>query len=240
MYKGFANIYDRLIDIDYNKVADFYESVFKKFSQKPHLLLDLGCGTGTLTRIMRERGYDMIGVDASEEMLMKAREKDGSILYLCQSMTDFELYGTVDAAVSSLDCVNYLLEDDELFKMFSLINNYLNPHALFIFDISSEKKLSETLGNNTFIYEEANIFYTWENYFDGRILDMRLNFFEKDGSLYKRTVEEQTQRAYSAGEVLDAAKKAGLICEGVYDGFTFENAKADSERLLFVMRECGK
>ncbi len=240
MYKGFANIYDRLIDFDYNKIADYYESVFEKFGERPKLMLDLGCGTGTLTHIMRGRGYDMIGVDASEEMLMQAKNKDSDILYLCQSMTGFELYGTVDAAISSLDCANYLLEDGELFKMFSLINNYLNPNALFIFDISSEKKLSETLGNNTFIYEEANIFYTWENSFDGNLLDMRLNFFEKDGNIYRRTEEGQTQRAYSIEEVLDKAKKAGLICEGVFDGFTFENAKVDSERHVFVMRECGK
>ena len=240
MYDSFADIYDRLINVDYNKIADFYESVFKKFGQNPHLMLDLGCGTGTLTGIMHSRGYDMIGVDASEEMLMKARDKGGDILYLCQSMTDFELYGTVDAAISCLDCANYLLEDGELFKTFSLINNYLNPKALFIFDISSEKKLSETLGNNTFICEYDNIFYTWENSFDGNLLDMRLNFFEKDGNFYKRTEEEQTQRAYSKDEILGAAKKAGLICEGVFDGFSLNDAKDDGERLVFVMRECGK
>ncbi|MBO4897088.1 MAG: class I SAM-dependent methyltransferase [Clostridia bacterium] len=240
MYGGFASIYDRLIDVDYKKIADFYEKVFEKYGQKPHLMLDLGCGTGTLTHMLHKRGYDMIGVDASEEMLMRAKEKDGDILYLCQSMTDFELYGTVGAAVSCLDCANYLLEEDELFKMLSLINNYLDPKALFIFDISSFKKLSETLGNNTFIFEEDNIFYTWENSFEGNILDMRLNFFEKDGNLYKRSEEEQTQRAYSIDEILKNAEKAGLICEDVFDGFSLNKANDDSERLVFVMRECGK
>ena len=240
MYRGFANVYDRLIDIDYTKIAAFYKSVFEKFGQAPHLVLDLGCGTGTLTHILKEQGFDMIGIDLSEEMLTCAREKDDGILYLCQSMTDFELYGTVDAAVSSLDCVNYLLADGELFKMFSLVNNYLNPKALFIFDISSRKKLSETLGKNTFIYEQNDIFYTWENFYEENIIDMRLNFFERKGALYTRTCEEQTQRAYSEEEILCAAQKAGLICEAVYDGFSANPANEDSERLVFVMRECGK
>ena len=240
MYRGFANVYDKLIDIDYTKIAAFYKSIFEKFGQNPRLVLDLGCGTGTLTHILKEQGFDIIGVDSSEEMLTHARNKDDGILYLCQSMTDFELYGTVDAAISSLDCVNYLLKDGELFKMFSLVNNYLNPESLFIFDVSSKKKLSETLGNNTFIYEQNNIFYTWENSYGENIIDMRLNFFEKRGELYARTCEEQTQRAYSQEEILCAAKKASLICEAVYDGFSQTPANKDSERLVFVMRECGK
>ena len=172
---------------------------------------------------------------------MEKREISGdNILYLMQDMREFELYGTVGAVISVCDSLNYLLEEEDLVQTFKLVNNYLDPKALFIFDISSFKKLSETLGNNTFIFEEDNIFYTWENSFEGNILDMRLNFFEKDGNLYKRSEEEQTQRAYSIDEILKNAEKAGLICEDVFDGFSLNKANDDSERLVFVMRECGK
>ena len=115
MYNDFSEVYDRLIDADYSKFVSYYNKIFDRFlGKKPELLLDLGCGTGSLTSLLKKDGYDMIGVDASYDMLMRAREKDPDILYLNQDMTDFELYGTVGAAVSSLDCINYLLEDGEL------------------------------------------------------------------------------------------------------------------------------
>jgi len=210
MYNDFSEVYDRLIDADYSKFVSYYNKIFDRFlGKKPELLLDLGCGTGSLTSLLKKDGYDMIGVDASYDMLMRAREKDPDILYLNQDMTDFELYGTVGAAVSSLDCINYLLEDGELLRVFELVNNYLDPNGIFVFDISSYYKLSEILGNNTLVYEENDVFYAWENCFEDGFLDMRLNFFEKQGTLYKRIVEEQTQRAYSEDEIFSAARQAG-------------------------------
>ena len=138
MYQDFSYYYDRFAyDIDYGRFYRSYKKIFQKFSQNPKLVLDICCGTGTLTRMMAN-DYEMIGVDYSWEMLDVAKEKDpdATILYLNQSMTDFELYGTVDACYSSLDSVNYLLNKEDLIKHFKLVKNYLNPNGLYIFDIS--------------------------------------------------------------------------------------------------------
>ena len=152
-YSAFANVYDALTaDVEYEKRCDYLELIFKKhMDTEPELVTDLGCGTGSVCTILSSRGYDCIGIDSSDMMLDIASKKDTDkkILYLNQDMTDFELYGTVGAAVSSLDCINYLLEDGELLRVFELVNNYLDPNGIFVFDISSYYKLSEILGNNT-------------------------------------------------------------------------------------------
>ena len=141
MYGEFADIYDRLQDIDYDSFVKYYEQIFTRLGLKPSLVLDLACGTGNITLPMAGLGYDMIGVDLSEEMLgiasEKARENNFDILFLNQDMTEFELYGTVDAIVCSLDGVNYLTCDGEVEALFALVKNYLNPGGLFIFDIFS-------------------------------------------------------------------------------------------------------
>lgn len=240
MYSDFSSIYDTLIDVDYTKFVSYYKEIFARFEKQPELILDLGCGTGTLTSLMQKEGYDMQGADMSYDMLMKAREKCGDILFLNQSMTEFELYGTVDVIYSSLDCVNYLLTDDELLKTFSLVNNYLNPKGLYIFDISSRYKLENLLGNNTFVYDDGNIFYAWENCFEDNILDLHISFFEKQGSLYRRIDEEQSQRAYEPYEITALAEHAGLRTLGVYAPFSFEEPKDTDERIFFVMSEDGK
>lgn len=237
MYNKFAEVYDLLIDTDYEIFVSYYKEIFRKYNLSPTLIADLGCGTGTMAHIMSREGYDVIGIDASPEMLSVAKQKHGDILFLNQTLTEFELYGTVDAAYSSLDCINYLTEDGELSKLFALVKNYLNPGGIYIFDISSYYKLSEVLGNNTFVFEDENIFYTWENYFEDNILEMTLTFFKKCGELYERFEEEQVQRAYKAEEICSIAEAAGLSVLGVFDNLTFNNAKNNSERVFFVLRK---
>jgi len=237
MYNEFAGVYDKLIETDYDAFVSFYKQVFDKFGISPTLICDLGCGTGTLTALMQKEGYDMIGIDSSPEMLSVAKENHPEILFINQSICEFELYGTVDAAYSSLDCINYLLEDDELYRHFSLINNYLNPGGIYIFDISSYYKLSQILGDNTFVYETDDIFYTWENSFEDDIVQMDLTFFKKCGNLYERFEEQQLQRAYKNDEIINAAASSGLTLLGVYDNLTFECANNQSERIFFVFRK---
>ena len=166
-YTDFAYIYDKLIGQDYEKWADYIEDIFAKNNLKPSLVLDLGCGTGSITNILAKRGYDMIGVDISPDMLNVAREKateEGlDVLYLCQDIREFELYGTVDAIICTLDVLNYITDPDDLKQVFRLVRNYLNPDGIFIFDINTEHKLKNTLGNNTFITDEEGVFYSWEN-----------------------------------------------------------------------------
>lgn len=243
MYDDFAGLYEKLQDVNYEAFADYIEEIFKSEDIKPELVLDLACGTGTLTCLLAKRGYDMIGIDASCEMLDIAREKAQSlgadILYLNQDMTDFELYGTVDAIICTLDGVNYLTEDKELEQMFSLAGNYLNPGGIMVFDINTEYKLSRILGNNTYVNEEKDIYYVWQNEYDEgeRICYFRLDFFEKqpDGS-YHRSIEEQAERAYSLDEIRSAADKGGMKVSAIYDEFTLSPPQNESQRCFVVLR----
>lgn len=244
MYSDFAGVYDRLQDADYEKFADYYEEIFKRLGIHPELVLDLACGTGNITVPMAKRGYDMIGLDISCEMLNIAREKayeaGESILFLNQDMSEFELYGTVDVILCALDGVNYLTEPAELEKLFRLADNYLNPGGAMIFDMNSEYKLKNILGNNTFVNEEQDIYYVWRNNYseDTRICGFELNFFVKneDGT-YFRFDEYQEERAYSECEVAAAAGDTGLRMIGAYRPFSFEKATNADERIFFVFQK---
>ncbi len=242
IYSDFAYLYDKLMyDVDYSKWADFIEEILKKNRLNPGLLLDLGCGTGSLTIEMSKRGYDMIGLDISEDMLSCAKEKsvgEGlNILYLNQSMTEFELYGTVDVVLCLMDSINYILEDEELYSVFRLVNNYLNPGGLFIFDINSRYKFENTLANNIFYEVGEEITYIWENNYDrnDKICEFDLTFFVKDEGCYQRHDEIHVERSFETGEILEALEKSGLVVKAMYDELSMKKPKEDSERIFFVV-----
>lgn len=244
MYNEFAKIYDSLQEIDYNSFADYYESIFKKYELSPSLVLDLACGTGNVTLLLAKRGYDMIGIDLSEEMLGiaadKAREENLDILLLNQDITEFELYGTVDAAICSLDGVNYLTGDGDLTSLFALIKNYLNPGGIFIFDINSEHKLKNILGENTFVYDEDDVYCVWSSSYDDedKICCFNLDFFtQTENGLYRRDEEYQEERAYSVDEIKTAAEQVGLQVCGIFDDRSLEPAHSLSERIFFVVKK---
>lgn len=241
MYNSFSLVYDDFAyDIDYQKFADYYEKIFKKFNIKPELMLDICCGTGTLTTIMSKK-YDMIGVDFSYEMLdiAKNKDEDGKILYLCQSMCDFELYGTVDVCYSSLDSINYILEENNLITHFKLVHNYLNPDGIYIFDISSIYKFKNILSDNLFSDESDNAFFIWQNEYDDedKLNTMYLDVFLKsDDNKYERISETHFEKGYNVSYIKKIAKKCGFEILGVYDEFSFEEYKKDSERIFFVIK----
>ncbi len=245
MYNEFAYLYDKLInDVDYKKWVDYYFKIFKRYGLSPKLGLDLGCGTGNLTVEFANRGIEMTGVDISEDMLMVAREKSEGmdILYLNQDMCDFELYGTVDFIVSSLDCVNYITDKRDLLKVMKLVNNYLEPGGLFIFDINTRHKLENIIGNNTFILENEDIFCSWQNEYDKKrkICDFYLTFFCKDKEGYVRFDEQHSERAYEIEEIKTIIEKSGMKLLKVYHDHSFENPAKDSGRVFFVAQEQGK
>ncbi|OQB14606.1 MAG: dTDP-3-amino-3,4,6-trideoxy-alpha-D-glucopyranose [Firmicutes bacterium ADurb.Bin193] len=239
-YADFAYIYDRLIDENYNRWADYIEEVFRRYSEKTSLVLDLACGTGTLTTILAKRGYDMIGLDISPDMLSIAETKRGSlpIRYICNDMTDFELYGTVDAVICTLDGINYITDTKKLKKTFSLVKNYLNPGGLFVFDINSKYKISKILGNNCFVNEHGNIFYTWENIYSPKtgVCTYQLTFFVQNGETYDRVDELQKQRAYSQKSMEKMLSQSGLTVLGCFDGLSFSPPDKKSERLMLVCK----
>ena len=245
MYNDFAYVYDRLInDVDYKEWADYYFKIFQRYGLNPKLGLDLGCGTGNLTLELANRGIEMTGVDLSEDMLMVAREKSEGldILYLNQDMTEFELYGTVDFVVSSLDCVNYITDKRDLLKVMKLVNNYLDPGGLFIFDINTRYKLESIIGDNTFILENDDCFCSWQNEYDKKrkLSDFYLTFFLKDGEGYTRFDEQHTQRAHEIEEIKALIESSGMRLLKVYHNLSFENPKKNSERVFFVVQEQGK
>lgn len=236
-YGKFAAIYDQLMDdVPYDKIAELIDNEISSHGINNRMVLDLACGTGTLTGLLKNKGYDMIGADISAEMLMIARRKNPEILFLNQSMEDFELYGTVGAIVCCLDSLNYLTEEGALSRVFQLCNNYLEPGGLLLFDINTEHKFRTVLSNNIFTFDNEDIYYTWENDFseEDKLCDFYLIFFVKNGDAYERFDEVHTERAYSDSEICAALSENGFCVKKKYDGFQKVPSCDKSERVFYV------
>lgn len=240
-YNDFAYIYDALTyDVDYDKFLQFIKKIFKLNNLNPELVLELACGTGNFTKKLADEGYDVIALDNSEQMLDVAREKCENVLFLNQDMTEFELYGTVDAIICVLDGVNYITDKRKLQKMFKLCHNYLNYDGLLIFDINSEYKLKNIIGNNTFVSDTDEIFYTWENELSGDKVNFYLTFFVKEDENYIRFDEVHTERIYKESELCDMLKKANFENIGVYADFDVKKPEKRSERLFICAKKIAK
>lgn len=265
-YTGFAFVYDMFMDnVPYDEWADYVQQLLNKFQINNGLMLELGCGTGSMTRRMAARGYDMIGIDNSEEMLQIAREKSGDraegILYLCQDMREFELYGTVRAVISVCDSMNYMLSEEELLTVFRLVNNYLDPQGIFIFDLDTEYAYGEVLGDNTIAENREEGSFIWENtyYEEEKVNEINLALFikessrgplaanpeqpdipleeESDAGLYRKYEETHYRKAYCLDTVKRLIEEAGMEWVAAYDALTQEEPKRDSERVYIIARE---
>lgn len=247
-YESFAQVYDLYMEnTPYDEWTEYVMEIFNrhKLPDTTGIIAELGCGTGNMTTRLAEKGFDMIGIDMSEQMLIKAREKsDESILYLEQDMTEFELYGTVDAIVSFCDSINYITDEDELFQVFKLVNNYLDINGLFVFDINTIYKFKEILGDNSYCETTENSAYTWENYYDENINinEYYTNFFikEDNSDCYRRFEEYHYERGYTVEKIKELIKKAGMEFVACYDELTFREPHSESQRVFFVAREKGK
>ena len=247
-YTSFASVYDQFMDnIPYEEWGKYVRELLLEHGVKDGLVLDLGCGTGSMTEVLAGYGYDMIGVDISEDMLEIAMEKrlesGHDILYLLQDMREFELYGTVRAVVSICDSVNYLLEEEDLVETFRLVNNYLDPQGLFIFDLNTEYKYRELLGDKTIAEDREDESFIWDNYFDEEemINEYALSIFIKEeGDLYRKFTETHYQRAYDLNTIKECLFKAGMEFVAAYDAFSHEVPKENSERIYVLAREKGK
>ena len=210
-------------------------------------MLDLGCGTGTLTELLARAGFDMIGVDNSEEMLeiaIQKRERSGSdILYLLQDMREFELYGTVGAVCSVCDSLNYILEDEDMVKVFSLVNNYLYPGGIFVFDFNTVYKYEQVIGDATIAENREDCSFIWENYYEEdtqiNAYDLTLFVREEDGR-YQKYEETHMQRGYEIATVRKLIERAGLEWIACLEAYAKEEPKRESERILVIARECTK
>lgn len=247
-YTSFASVYDAFMDnVPYEEWTEYLCGLLREYGVQDGLVLDLGCGTGNVTERLARQGYDMIGVDNAQDMLQIAMEKRAEsgldILYLWQDMREFELYGTVAAIVSICDSMNYLTEYEDLVQTLKLVNNYLDPQGIFIFDLNTVYKYQEVIGDSTIAESREECSFIWDNSFDEetRINEYDLTLFIKeDGDLYRRFDETHYQRAYTMEEVKRAVAEAGMEWVASYDAFTREEPKKDSQRVYVVVREKGK
>ena len=262
-YTDFAGVYDTFMDdTPYQEWADFLAQLIEKYGiSKPvrdkeqgildserNLVLDLGCGTGTLTELLYQKGYDMIGVDLSQEMLniaLEKKEKSGSeILYLCQDMRELDLFSTVGTVISVCDSVNYLLENDEVEETFGLVNNYLYPGGIFLFDFNTVYKYEQVIGDTTIAENRDDCSFIWENYYheEDRVNEYDLTIFvkEKKEELFRRFTETHFQRGYTLEEMKGFVERAGMEFVLALDADTHEAPIETSERIYVIARECSK
>lgn len=246
-YTSFASVYDLFMDnVPYEQWSGYLVSLLQEYGIEDGLVLDLGCGTGSLTEQLAKKGYDMIGVDNSSDMLEIAMDKKAAsgldILYLMQDMRDFELYGTVKAVVSICDSMNYILSEDELTTVFLLVNNYLDPGGIFIFDLNTIYKYS-LMGDATIAENREEGSFIWENsyYEEDRMNEYDLTLFiRQESGLYEKYEETHYQKAYELETVKQLLADAGMEYICAYDAFTREQPRDDSERIYVAAREKGK
>ena len=245
-YHAFALVYDRMMEeIPYEEWCNFVTDQLKKFGIEDGLMLELGCGTGTLTEMFDAKGFGMIGVDNSEEMLAEAvekREQSGrSILYLNQDMREFELYGTVRAVISLCDTMNYLTEYDDLVNVCRLVNNYLDPNGIFLFDLKTDHYF-KSIGCQSFCDADEEVSFIWDNDYDEekRINSYALTLFvQEEDNRYERFDEYHEQRAFSIDEVRCAIEESGMIFLAAIDK-NGAPATKDTDRVYIIAREKGK
>ena len=212
-----------------------------------NLILDLGCGTGTLTEMLASLGYDMMGIDMSYDMIqiaMEKREESGNdIMYLCQDMRELELYCTVGTILCTCDSINYLLKPEEIVETLKRVNNYLYPKGLFIFDFNTDYKYREVIGNTTIAENREDCSFIWDNYYDmeSSINEYDLTIFVKEEEdLFRRFNEVHYQRGYSYGDMLNLVEKAGLEFVCALDSDNDGPVTVTTERVVMVCREKGK
>lgn len=246
-YTGFAEVYDIFMDnVPYEDWSKYLISLLKEYGVLNGLICELGCGTGKMTELLAVAGYDMIGIDASYDMLSIAQRSQSceqDILYLHQDMRQMELYGTVKAIVSVCDSMNYLLKEEDLLEVFSLVNTYLDPGGIFIFDMNTEYKYRELLGERTICENREACSFIWDNYYDveERINEYDLTLFVREqDDLFRKFEEIHYQKCYRIETIQQLIEESGLEFVAVYDAFTRKPPTAVSERVYFVAREICK
>lgn len=285
-YTDFAEVYDELMDgTPYEEWCDFLMGIFRRYGvdevsekrrdtkndksvtsedgeklrQERNAILDLGCGTGTLTELLARRGFDMIGVDNAPEMLqvaMEKRERSGlDILYLLQDMREFELYGTVGAVISVCDSLNYLLAEEDVVRTFDRVNNYLYPQGIFVFDFNTVYKYQTVIGDATIAENREDCSFIWENYYheEQEINEYDLTVFvaerrnepgtDADGEeqavtrRFRRFQEVHYQRGYRLLQMRELLERAGLEFLEALDADTRGEVTQESERIYVVARK---
>ena len=236
-YNTFAEFYDALTEnVEYEKRTDYLICLYSSLSHKKGRVLDLACGTGSVALNLSKKGFDVVGLDLSSEMLSVADSKaQGKFRLFCGDMTDFFFEKGFDLCVCCLDSINHLTELSSVEKCFNCVYNSLNNDGIFIFDVNTVYKHNEILGNNAFVFDEENFFLSWDNEIqENNIVRILLDFFVYNGKSYDRYSEEFFERAYSVDELKSVLYNFDII--GIYDDLSLDSPKNDSERLYFVCK----
>ena len=240
-YRALAPQYDAFTrNVEYGKRASYFHQLLGRYKEHCSLVVDLGCGTGSLSVELARRGYDVIGVDNSPEMLMaaynKRMESGADITYLCQEMTDLDLFGAVDVVVSALDSLNHLTRYEDFCAAIASAAFFLHPDGLMVFDLNTCYKHQVSLANNTFVYDLDDIYCVWQNTTDEEgLTQMELDIFlEGEDGLYERRDASFAERAYTHEQVVEALEKAGMKLAAVYHEDSFDPPRSDSQRLIYV------
>lgn len=247
-YTIFSEIYDDFMDeIPYDEWCDAIEMGLHANDINKGIIAELGCGTGVVTRALLQRGYDMIGIDFSEDMLAIAREEtDPSVLYLHQDMREFELFGTVDAFVSVCDSMNYLCTREDFVKVLKRVNLYLERKGIFFFDLKTPYFYKNVLGDSVQFDHRDYAALIWENHYDedNRLHTYDLTMFlaeeetNKEDVMYEKFSETHYQRAYQINEVEEMVREAGMEFVSCCDAKTHGKVTALTERVHIIAREC--
>lgn len=247
-YGDFAYFYDNLTDnVDYEKRCSYIKGLLAENGVGEGILLDLACGTGTVSLMLSDMGYDVIGVDASEDMLSVAQEKKmesgADVIFLCQRMEELDLFGTINACVSTLDSINHVTDEETVREIFRRVSLFMEDKGIFLFDVNTPYKHKCVLGDNTFVYDTDEVYCVWQNSTDESLVTtVNLDLFEKDEDdeeTYYRYSEEFTERAYDLDDIKKWLEDVKFEVIGIYEELTKDSVKADTQRAVFVARKHG-
>lgn len=242
-YGVFADFYDELtLNVNYEKRAEYILSVLKRHNHNAGLTLDLACGTGNLTIVLKKLGVDIYGIDGSTEMLSIAQEKyaadDLGILFLCQMMQSIDLYGTIDTCICTLDSLNHMTDINDVKSTFEKVSLFMNKGGIFLFDVNTVYKHREILADNTFVYDTDDVYCVWQNSLkENNVVDIDLTFFIPEGDGYAREDEHFSERAYTDEQLKSLLTNAGFEVEAVYADMSFDNAGESTERAVYIARK---
>lgn len=247
-YQSFAYVYDKFMDnIPYEEWSQYLTELFHQYSITDGTLVELGCGTGTLSLLMHNQGYSLIGIDNSTDMLTLAAEKitpSSNITLLHQDMRILDLGTNYDGFFCICDSLNYLLSPEDVLSTFYGVKRHLKHNGIFIFDLKTPYFYQNVLGDQTFCDHQEDCSYTWENsYFEeDNINQYDLTIFAKqpDSELFERFYETHHQKAYSLTEMIDLLTKSGLEYVTAYDAFTTNPPDSTSERIYIIARNGDK
>lgn len=241
-YSDFAFFYDLLIDeSEYDKRCEYLTDLLAEYSVSEGILLDAACGTGVLSERLSEKGYDVIGVDLSEEMLSKALERKAqsgsNSLYLCQNLAQLDLFGTINAAVCTMDSINHITDPKDVEAFFDKTGLFMEKGGIFIFDVNTEYKHREILGDNAFIFDTDEVFCSWQNEYDEETKEVHIYldlFAPGEDGLYERYCEDFSEVIYTREFLTSALEKSGFAVRAVYDDLSREEVRKDSQRAVYV------